>query len=55
MDFGKYIAHRGLHCDLVPENSLPAFRFAVEKGLSIELDVRLTKDCRIVVSMIMTL
>lgn len=49
MDFGKYIAHRGLHCDLVPENSMPAFRLAVEKGLSIELDVRLTKDCRIVV------
>ena len=49
MDFGKYIAHRGLHSDLVPENSLTAFRLAVEKCLSIELDVRLTKDCRIVV------
>ena len=49
MDFGKYIAHRGLHSELVPENSLTAFRLAVEKCLSIELDVRLTKDCRIVV------
>jgi len=35
MDFGKYIAHRGLHSELVPENSLTAFRLAVEKCLSI--------------------
>ena len=41
MDFGKYIAHRGLHSELVPENSLTAFRLAVEKCLSIEIDVRL--------------
>ena len=34
MDFGKYIAHRGLHSELVPENSLTAFRLAVEKCLS---------------------
>ena len=33
MDFGKYIAHRGLHSEFVPENSLTAFRLAVEKCL----------------------
>lgn len=49
MDFGKYIAHRGLHdCD-APENSLKAFENAVNKGVAAELDVRLTKDGRIVV------
>lgn len=51
MNFGKYIAHRGLH-DInegVPENSLPAFKAACDKGLAIELDVRLTKDGRVVV------
>lgn len=49
MNFGKYIAHRGFHSKDVPENSLKAFELAVEKNISIELDVRLTKDCRIVV------
>lgn len=49
MEFGKYIAHRGLHSEGVPENSLPAFELAAQKGISAELDVRLTKDCRIVV------
>ena len=51
MNFGKYIAHRGLH-DInrgVPENSMPAFKLACEKNLAIELDVQLTKDGRIVV------
>lgn len=51
MNFGKYIAHRGLHnIDKgIPENSLAAFMAACEKGLAIELDVRLTKDGRVVV------
>ena len=51
MNFGKYIAHRGLHNKDkgVPENSLKAFECAVEKGLAIELDVRLSKDGKIVV------
>lgn len=51
MDFGKYIAHRGLHNinEGVPENSLSAFENACKKGLAIELDVRLTKDGKVVV------
>lgn len=49
MDFGKYIAHRGLHGPGAPENSLRAFENAVNKGVPAELDVRLTKDGRIVV------
>ena len=44
-------AHRGLHDrnDLVPENSLEAFRLACEQGYGIELDVQLTKDRKVVV------
>lgn len=37
-------AHRGLHGDGVPENSLQAFRLAVENGYGAELDVHLSKD-----------
>ena len=41
----KPIAHRGIHdSDSVAENSLGAFALAVNAGLPIELDVRLTKD-----------
>lgn len=39
----KY-AHRGLHGNGVPENSMLAFRLALEKGYGIELDVHLMKD-----------
>lgn len=49
MNFGKYIAHRGLHGGNIPENSIPAFKRAAEKGFAVELDVRLTKDCKMVV------
>ena len=43
------IAHRGLHGDGAPENTLTAFRRAAEAGYAIELDVRRTKDgCAIV-------
>lgn len=49
MNFGKYIAHRGLHGGNIPENSLTAFKAAADNGLAIELDVRLTKDCKLVV------
>ena len=46
-EFDKvYYAHRGLHDNKsnAPENSLMAFRLAVENDYGIELDVRLTKD-----------
>ena len=47
----KYAAHRGLFTkdQSVPENSLPAFRRAVEYGYPVELDVQFTKDKQIVV------
>lgn len=47
--FGRYIAHRGLHGGDIPENSMAAFEAAAEKGLAVELDVRLTKDGKLVV------
>ncbi len=37
-------AHRGLHGEELPENSLGAFAHACEKGYGIELDVRLSRD-----------
>jgi glycerophosphoryl diester phosphodiesterase len=42
----KYYAHRGLHDNRsdAPENSMAAFRKAVEAGYGIEFDVQLTKD-----------
>lgn len=48
MDFPSLIAHRGLHNEAFPENSMGAFKNAVSHGLAIELDVHLTKDCRLV-------
>jgi glycerophosphoryl diester phosphodiesterase len=42
-------AHRGLHDDARPENSLPAFSAAIEAGHPIELDVHLTADREVVV------
>ncbi len=43
---GWYYAHRGLYDNKhqAPENSLNAFRLAVESGYGIELDVQITKD-----------
>ncbi len=38
------IAHRGLHGDDVAENSLAAFRAAMDAGYPIELDVNMTAD-----------
>jgi len=48
---GVNYAHRGLHSQdkSVPENSMPAFALAVEKGYGIELDVQLSKDGQVVV------
>ncbi|MEE8246246.1 MAG: glycerophosphodiester phosphodiesterase family protein, partial [Alphaproteobacteria bacterium] len=37
-------AHRGLHEEGVPENSLAAFEAALRAGYGIELDVRLAAD-----------
>lgn len=45
----KPIAHRGLFDEENPENSLPAFAQAIDKGFPIELDVRLIDDGTVVV------
>lgn len=45
----KMYAHRGLHGDGVPENSLTAFRLARENGYGVELDVQMSKDGILVV------
>lgn len=42
-------AHRGLHGPGVPENSLAAFRAALNKGAGIECDVRLSGDGQVMV------
>ena len=46
-----HYAHRGLHNIQrhIPENSLAAFRLALEKGYGAELDVHLTQDGKLVV------
>lgn len=41
---GWRYAHRGLHGNGAPENSMDAFRRAVEGGYGMELDVHLLKD-----------
>lgn len=48
---GYHYAHRGLFNNNsdAPENSIPAFKKAIEKGYGIELDVQLTKDNQLVV------
>lgn len=38
------LAHRGLHGDGVPENSMAAFRAAADAGYGVELDVHVTSD-----------
>ncbi len=45
---GNY-AHRGLWDETIPENSLAAFARAVSLGYGIELDVRLSRDRRVMV------
>ena len=42
-------AHRGLHGPGVPENSLAAFRAAIDIGAGIECDVRLSGDGEVMV------
>ena len=48
---GHAFAHRGLHSQMenAPENSLLAFRLAVEHGYGIELDIALSRDHQVVV------
>lgn len=48
---GRFYAHRGLHNNQseAPENSMVAFKKAVEAGYGIELDIQLTKDKQVVV------
>lgn len=48
---GVNCAHRGLHTKdkAVPENSLAAFRAAVDAGYGMELDIQLSKDGAVVV------
>lgn len=46
---GVNFAHRGLHGNGAAENSMTAFRRAVEEGFGIELDVRLSRDGELVV------
>ena len=41
---GWSYAHRGLHGDGIPENSMAAFNAALEGGYGIELDIHLLKD-----------
>lgn len=45
----KMYAHRGLHNDERAENSMSAFKAAVDSGYGIELDIRLSKDGKLVV------
>lgn len=41
---GWSYAHRGLHSQGVPENSMAAFKAALDHGYGIELDIHLLKD-----------
>lgn len=43
---GTYYAHRGLHGDksIAPENSIAAFKLAIDNNYGIELDVQLSSD-----------
>ena len=46
----KKISHRGIHNNKdIPENSLKAFEKSIEEGYTIELDVQLSKDKKIMV------
>lgn len=47
----RNIAHRGFHTKdkLIPENSMAAFRAAIDHGYGIELDIQFSKDEEIVI------
>lgn len=44
-----YFAHRGLHNESIPENTKMAFLNAVDNDYSIEFDIRITKDNKLIV------
>jgi len=46
---GLYIAHRGLHNDVIVENTIPAFSLALDKKIPIELDIRILEDGSLIV------
>lgn len=46
---GWAYAHRGLHNETRPENSMAAFQAALDSGYGIELDIHLLKDGNLVV------
>ena len=46
---GWSYAHRGLHGNGIPENSMAAFRAALDGGYGIELDLHLMKDGKLAV------
>jgi glycerophosphoryl diester phosphodiesterase len=45
----RFIAHRGLYTNLIPENSLLSFQKALENNYAIEFDLTITKDEKVVV------
>lgn len=45
----KGICHRGLHNDKFPENSMSAFKNAIEHNLPFELDIHLSRDGALIV------
>lgn len=45
--YEKKIAHRGFHFKF-PENSIPSYIEAVNKNYAIELDIRMTRDNKII-------
>lgn len=45
----KGVAHRGLFTGGVSENSINAFKFAIEKNYAVEYDIHLTKDGELIV------
>lgn len=47
--FKKPIAHRGMHTEDLPENSLGSFRLAVKNNFPIELDVHIIDDGNLIV------
>lgn len=46
--YNNKMAHRALHNDKIPENSLKAIRKALQKNIAIEMDVHILKDGTIV-------